>query len=427
MTIAELIEDMPEGMAEIYLQFEDNNFAEEDVIKFVFAQFLAITSASKLRLFQKVLPVLDEPTRDCFNTVVSEANEREKKLKKFVKVSTTSTEEEYDEIKEEKGEKTPKRKYEDIEPSTPVKKPKLEPDEKMLGMDTSGYVTSKNATCKFVREFNTCYVAWSSDTSVVTHHRVGKFGKSDSVCQLPGCGKKFESAEDIIAPIVIVEPIYHKRWNKKSWVCFSHWSNSTFPDEENEDNVINSAAFMHEANELAKKEILTRSKSKASKILFDEAGEGTSKGVTAKKKKASRDTKEHKDDDSIDSIFPEPKSDCHSDVEEVTIAKPSVKSTKKTTKKKPKIRTLTQEVFNKTDSSEDEESKPRRKCRGITARKEHSDESDEHVATKDDEDGGEGNRSDEVGNGSDVKGNKSGGEDGNGNKSDDDIFGFDNK
>ena len=55
------------------------------------------------------------------------------------------------------------------------------------------------------------------------------------------------------------------------WASFSHWCNSVYPDEdENADNLLNSTAYKFEAEALEKEEVKTRSKTKATKKLFND-------------------------------------------------------------------------------------------------------------------------------------------------------------
>ena len=36
MAISESVDDMPETMSELFFQFEDSNFGEQDILKFIF-------------------------------------------------------------------------------------------------------------------------------------------------------------------------------------------------------------------------------------------------------------------------------------------------------------------------------------------------------------------------------------------------------
>ena len=98
----------------------------------------------------------------------------------------------------------------------------------------------------------------------MSHHKLGKNGRSG----LPGCKKVWNSSDDVIAPITICEPEYERRYGDMVWACFSHWCNSVYPDEdENADNILNSAAYKFEAEALEKEEVNTRSRTKS---VFDD-------------------------------------------------------------------------------------------------------------------------------------------------------------
>ena len=176
--------------------------------------------------------------------------------KKFVKiVDEIST----DDGKGESDEKTPKRKVErnDQVPAL-LKKRRIVTDESMHGIDTSRFITTENAKCRFVTERGVCFIAFSSSSRFVSSHRIQRNFKS-SPCQLPKCKNRFTSAEDIIAPVVIVSPEYSERYGLKSWVCFDHWSRSVY-HEEDEDDTVMSASLLHDVSILENKGMLQKSK-----------------------------------------------------------------------------------------------------------------------------------------------------------------------
>ena len=274
MTINELVEDMPESMTEAFIGFEEKDYTESDILKFIFAQFLPLTNPRKIQLLKRILEFIDPTTRGCVAEIVAKLHDDDKKNKKFLKVvpkvvAAEKSDDDFDiVVKAVENETTPNKKRcatWDSSPDEPSKKPKLKVDDIMYGIDTSKFLNDGNINCKFIYEKQVCYIAYSAENSFVTHHKLGKKGR----CGLPGCNKIWTSSEDVIAPITICGPEYERKYGDMVWACFAHWCNSVYPDEEeNNEDLLNSAAYKYEAETHEKEDIKTRSKSKASKKLF---------------------------------------------------------------------------------------------------------------------------------------------------------------
>ena len=271
MTINELVEDMPESMTEAFIGFEEKDYTESDILKFIFAQFLPLTNPRKIQLLKRILEFIDPTTRGCVAEIVAKLHDDDKKNKKFLKVvpkvvAAEKSDDDFDiVVKAVENETTPNKKRcatWDSSPDEPSKKPKLKVDDIMYGIDTSKFLNDGNINCKFIYEKQVCYIAYSAENSFVTHHKLGKKGR----CGLPGCNKIWTSSEDVIAPITICGPEYERKYGDMVWACF--------------------AAYKYEAETHEKEDIKTRSKSKATKKLFANDDDNEPKPGSSKAKHA---------------------------------------------------------------------------------------------------------------------------------------------
>ena len=80
-------------MSDAFISFEENDYTEADILKFIFAQFLPLTYPRKIQLLKRILEFIDPTTRGCVAEIVEKLHEEDKGLSIYNNLNSVPDEE----------------------------------------------------------------------------------------------------------------------------------------------------------------------------------------------------------------------------------------------------------------------------------------------------------------------------------------------